>query len=154
MVVGGSPSLNQVLTFDGTNWVNADAVSGASALGDLTDVVIGGSPPLLTGHTLTYDGVNWINQTPDSGVTDHTLLTNIGTNTHAQIDTHIADATIHFSTLDGLSDVIVAGSPLVADQVLKYNGTNWVNAEGGTSNNWLTAHNGANFGTTPIATGS
>ena len=111
--------------YNGTSW---SAIGGSVALNDLTDVVIGGSP-LLTGHTLTYDGTNWINQTPDSGVIDHLLLSNIGTNTHAQIDTHISDTTVHFSTLDGLSDVIVAGSPAVTNQVLTFNGTNWVNAD-------------------------
>lgn len=31
------------------------------------------------------------------GVTDHTLLTNIGTNTHVQLDSHLATSTIHFT---------------------------------------------------------
>ena len=31
------------------------------------------------------------------GTTDHTMLTNIGSNSHVQIDSHIADATLHFT---------------------------------------------------------
>ena len=121
------------------------------ALDDLSDVVSSGSP-LLTGHVLTYDGADWINQTPASGITDHDLLSNNGgVGSHATITSHIADSTIHFSTLDGLSDVVL-GSP-ITNQVLTYDGANWTNADtvdvaAGGADTQLQYNNGGAFGGT------
>lgn len=68
----------------------------AESIKDLSDVFSSMTP--TDGQVLTYDTTNgWQAETVASGVTDHTALSNIGTNTHAQIDTHIADATTHYT---------------------------------------------------------
>ncbi len=76
--------------------------------GDLTgflDVLSLPSADGASGQILTTDGsgdLSWTNNS--AGVTDHTALSNIGTNDHATIDTHIADTTTNPHSVDS-SDV-------------------------------------------------
>lgn len=81
-------------------------------------VTVAGAPLTLSGQEITFNydtndfqlsGNNL--QVKDSGI-DHTGIANIGTNTHAQIDTHIANSAIHFTegsidhgSIGGLTDV-------------------------------------------------
>lgn len=60
-----------------------------------------------------------------TGVSDHYNLAHIGTNTHTQIDSHIADTSIHFSNIDGLSDVNITTPS--DGQILVYNTGTWAN---------------------------
>jgi len=136
----GAGQDNYVLTYDnGTGLISLEAAVAGSEVNDLTASVTWANIPdanvpqsavtqheaaltitdgnvdaeaSLDGQVLTSDGAgNAAWETPASGVTDHTLLSNIGTNTHAQIDTHIADSTIHAtaSTSETLTNKTING---------------------------------------------
>lgn len=76
--------------------------------GDILYYGAAGAPTRLgagtSGQVLQTQGAGANPQwaTPSSGVTDHTLLSNIGTNSHTDIDTHLALVTEH---LDWSSDL-------------------------------------------------
>lgn len=56
----------------------------------------GADNQILTKQSATDFDYAW--ETPVAGVTDHTLLSNIGTNTHAQIDTKLTASTSHIAS--------------------------------------------------------
>jgi hypothetical protein len=59
---------------------------------------------------------------------DHTAIANIGTNSHAAIDTHIADtANPHDTTVSNLNDTSITAA--ARGDVLAYDGSNWVDAQ-------------------------
>jgi len=73
-----TPDSTGDLILDGIKWPQADGTSG---------------------QVLKTDGsgqTSWVTKT-DTDTTDHTALSNIGTNSHAAIDTHIANSDIHRS---------------------------------------------------------
>jgi len=96
-----TPASGEVLTYNGSIWVNSVIPAGVTTLDGLTDVDVLGSPSAVSGEVLTYNGSIWVNSPLPTGVT----------------------------TLDGLTDVSVLGSPsVVSGEVLTYNGSEWINS--------------------------
>lgn len=58
------PALNEVLTFDGAEWINQAITFPTHALNDITDVTL--TAPALN-QVLTYNGSIWVNQAASTG---------------------------------------------------------------------------------------
>jgi len=84
-----------------------------------------------SGQVPTWNGSNWVASTPASIITDHTALTNIGTYTHAQIDSHIpASSNVH--GIGASSDVVgTATSQTLTNKTIDYNSNTILNLPSG-----------------------
>ncbi len=121
---------SQVLSWNGTNWVNVDASSGgAVSLSGLTDVTLT-SP--TTDQVLYFDGTNWAN-------TD-LLLNQLG---NVNISSPSSGEILKFDgtnwnnnslSISELSDVNISGAS--AGDAIVWNGTQWVNQVAGGSSVW------------------
>jgi hypothetical protein len=146
-----NPTNGQVLTFNGTNWVNqtpASAVSsvfgrtgavvateGDYSLTQLSDVTL--SSP-TTNQVLQYNGTAWVNGTISVPVTSVFGRTGVVVATEGDYN------------LGQLGDVTIS-SP-TSGQVLKYNGTAWVNDSD--TDTGITSLNGLTATTQTFATGT
>lgn len=91
-----APVLDEVLKYDGANWIPGSVPLGATPIDALSDVDTTTTPPLLN-EVLKWDGVNWT-PNPVGGV----------------------------SSIDDLTDVDTTSTlPVVGDR-LQWDGANWV----------------------------
>ena len=110
----GTPIVSGVTKTRLSEFINdLDVVSPLTTKGDIYiyDTSSDRLPIGVNGQVLTVNASGlpeWSN--PVTGVTDHVLLSNIGTNTHAEIDTHITNGSYHV-TVNGAPD---AGKVLTA----------------------------------------
>ena len=115
-----SITTNQVLAWNGSQWVNITASGGSPAsLNDLTDVVITSAG---TGQILYFDGTNWINR--NLNLNDLSDVSTSPQNNEALIwngSTWTSDSL----SLTALKDVNI--SSLNNGDVLTWNGTKWAN---------------------------
>jgi len=116
-----SATVSQVLSWNGTNWVNADpSATGAVTLDELTDVVVSG--PALN-DVLSFDGTNWVNSPLTLEELSNVNLTSPSLN---QVLTYNGTNWVNSTpALANLTDVTIT-SP-TSGQSLVWNGTAWVN---------------------------
>ena len=109
---------------DYTDWTKSELKPGASPSAHPNLATLGWTD---SGHTGTanefagFDGAGGATTYGQDDI-DHTSISNVGSNTHAQIDTHIADTDIHFEKGDvAYSDL--AGNP--SDRITAGTNLSW-----------------------------
>ncbi len=126
-VVITSPATGNVLSYNGTNWVN-DSVAGGGAtdLDDLSDVVIS-SPS--NNQFLRYNGTNWVNATVGIvGALDDLSDVVISSPSNGQVLAYNGTSWVNTtagsaSALNDLTDVVISGQ--AAGDSLWYDNSNW-----------------------------
>ena len=120
-VVVSAPTINQVLKYDGTNWVNGtDSTGGVGSVSDsFTTIAVAGQSNIVADSS-----TDTLTLVAGTGIS---IATNAGTDTVTITSTVSAGVT----NLDELTDVIITSAS--NGQVLKYNGSNWINDTDSTS---------------------
>src|SRR4051812_1216739 len=125
----GLADLTATGTRDATTFLRGDgtwatpAGGGGSNLDSLSDVVVT-SP--ANGHVLRHNGTQWVNLALSVTVADLSATGTRSSSTFLRGDGTWASVTTGSTALDDLSDVVIT-SPQTA-QVVRYSGTQWVNA--------------------------
>ncbi|MBN2662186.1 MAG: hypothetical protein JXR68_00935 [Bacteroidales bacterium] len=124
-------SVNEVLAWNGTGWMNANVSSGGPiSLNDLTDVTVTGS---LSNQLLVFNGSNWVNSDYYISQLSDVFLTS---STSGQALTYNGTNWVNSTlTIANISDFNF--STLTIGEAIIWNGTNWVNqTPGGGSSVW------------------
>jgi hypothetical protein len=70
-----NPLVNQVIKFNGSQWINDTVPRTVNGLEDLSDVDL--TTPLVADQVLKYDGFEWVNSSLPSGAVQLTDLTDV-----------------------------------------------------------------------------
>ena len=164
-VLISSLSDGQILKYNGAYWVNATDSAGPTNLYELDDIFIDSAlsaNPLTVGQVLKWNGTKWANANDSGGSGGG----GGGGGLDSALTLQLISSSVNLNTLSG-----VAITAPTTNQVIKYNGSQWVNAAdsvGGASGalndltdvntslaafNDIITYNGAGWVTVPKPTG-
>ena len=127
--VNASPSVGQFLKWSGTQWTHSN-ITNILGIGDMTDVVIS---TVATDNILKYNGTNWVNVAPSALGASLVLNDLSNVNASPSVGQFLKWSGTEWSHsnitnilgIGDMTDVVI--STVATDNILKYNGTNWVN---------------------------